>query len=233
MQEYDNEQDRKTPPPLAEIFTREPPPAPPAQKKRPALFRSYNGGYCQNPNCGEYLGYIEADGGRSRHYCSNKCRVAAYRKRQREKKRAATLQYHGELRQYWRDKGIHGEVLARLQEILLQHGKKAARAATDTVLVALEAQEQAGNQERFKLIDEIMLGGEAIGFPEIRNDDFRIPAGVQSWADFVSNTTIGFLRQMRGYLYDRQRQEYQRAQAHKRLEALSQQQGAPRPSPQE
>lgn len=221
MQEYDNEQSRE-PLTLAEIFTQEEQPTPPQrEKKRPAVFRSYNGGSCQNPDCGDYIGYIEADGGRDRLYCSDKCRVAAYRKRQREKKREAILQHHGELRDYWKLHGIRGEVLARLQEILLQYGKKAARAATDAVLVALAAAEQAGSQEHFKLIDEIMLGGEAIGFPEIKHEDFRIAPGWQGWTDFVSNTTINFLRQMRGYLYERQRQEYQKAQARQRLEALS------------
>ncbi len=200
----------------------------PVQQKRPAVFRSYNAGRCQNPDCGEDLGLVETEGGRDRHYCSDKCRVAHYRQRKREESRQQVLQYHAELRAYWQEHGIHGEVLARLQEILLQHGKKAARAATDAVLAALAAAEQAGSQEQFKLIDEIMLGGEAIGFPEVRLDEFRIPAGVQGWADFVSGTTINFLRQMRGYLYERQQQEQQKAQARKRLEALSG--GAPGPA---
>lgn len=73
-----------------------------------------------------------------------------------------------------------------------------------------------------------MLSGEALNFPEVRLDDFRITAGVQGWTDFVSSTTINFLRQMRGYLYERQQQEQQKAQARKRLEALSG--GAPGPA---
>ncbi len=211
---------------LADLLTQEPeePPAlttPEPKKKRPAVYRSYMGGNCENPACDAYLGHIETEGGRDRHYCSDKCRVAAHRARQREKKRAATLQYHAELRAYWQEHGLHGEVLARLQEILLQHGKKAARAATDAVLVALAAAEQAGSQEQFTLMDEIMLSGEALNFPEIRNDDFRIPAGVQGWTDFVSHTTISFLRQMRSYLYELERQAYQKAQGRKRLGELS------------
>jgi hypothetical protein len=205
----------------------------PAQHKRPAIFRAYNAGDCQH--CGEPLGYIEADGGRDRLYCNNrgKCKVAHHRKLAKEKKREQILQYHGELRHYWQEHGIRGEVLSRLQEILIQHGRKAAKAATDAVLVALAANEQAGSQEQFRLMDEIMLGGEALGFPEVKQDEFRISAGVQGWTDFVSCTTISFLRQMRGYLYDLQRQEQQKIQARKRLEALSRDQEPQRSAPQE
>lgn len=228
MHEYDNGQSGQ-PPTLAEIFTREEPPVKAPQPRKRYVYRSYYAGECQNPDCGEDLGLVETEGGRDRHYCSDKCRVAHYRKRKREAQREQVLRYNSELRDYWRERGIRGEVLARLQEILLQHGKKAARAATDAVLVALAAAEQAGSQEQFTLMDEIMLGGESIGFPEIKHEDFRIAAGVQGWTDFVSHTTITFLRQMRGYLYDLQQQELQKAQARKRLEALSR--NVPSPAP--
>jgi len=49
-----------------------------------------------------------------------------------------------------------------------------------------------------------LLGGEAIGFPEVHLDEFRVPEGVQGWTEFVSNTPIRMLRQMRGYLIERQ-----------------------------
>lgn len=131
------------------------------------------------------------------------------------------LQFNSELRDYWQEHGIRGEVLLRLQEILLQHGKAAARAATDAVLVALVASEQAGSQEQFRLIDEILLGGEAISFPEIRLDEFKIPEGVQGWTEFVSNTPTSMLRQMCGYLIERKQHEHYKVQGRKRLEALS------------
>jgi len=131
------------------------------------------------------------------------------------------LQFNSELRDYWQEHGVRGEVLLRLQEILLQHGKAAARAATDAVLVALAAQAQAGSQEQFRLIDEIMLGGEEINFEEVRLDEFRIPQGVQGWTEFVSNTPTRMLRQMQGYLIERKQHEHYKAQGRKRLEALS------------
>jgi hypothetical protein len=206
---------------LAAIFAQEPEP-PRTPRKQPAVFRSYQGGWCKH--CGAELGYIEADGGRDREYCDNggKCRQAHHRQKKREEKRAAILAHHGSLRDYWQLHNIHGEPLARLQEILIRHGKEAARAATDAVIIAVAAQAQAGSQEQFKLMDEIMLRGEALNFPEVRLDEFRISPGVQGWTDFVSCTTLSLLRQMRGYLYDLQQREQQKAQARKRLEALSQ-----------
>jgi len=183
------------------------------------VYRSYMGGTCEN--CDEPLGLIETEGGRDRHYCNTTCRVQHHRKQQREKQRAATLQYNAELREYWKEHGVRGEVLLRLQEILLTHGKAAARAATDAVLMALRANEQAGSQEQFQLIDEVLLGGEAISFPEVRLDEFRVPEGVQGWTEFVSCATVGMLRQMKGYLIERKQQEHYKVQGRKRLEALS------------
>jgi len=179
---FANEQEE---PPLIEVPKK-------AVKKRATTYRSYMGGTCEN--CGASLGLIETEGGRDRHYCNATCRVQHHRKQQREKNRAATLQFNSELREYWKEHGVRGEVLLRLQEILLQHGNAAARAATDAVLVALAAQAQAGSQEQFRLIDEILLGGEAINFAEVLLDEFRVPAGVQGWTEFISSTSISMLR---------------------------------------
>ena len=87
-----------------------------AMKKRAATYRSYIGGNCQN--CNEPLGFIETEGGRDRHYCNATCRVQHHRRQKTEQKRAATLQFNSELRDYWHEQSIRGEVLLRLQEIL-------------------------------------------------------------------------------------------------------------------
>ncbi len=60
-------------------------------KKRMSTYRSYMGGDCVN--CGQWLGHIETEGGRDRHYCNATCRVQHHRKQQREKQRAATLPF--------------------------------------------------------------------------------------------------------------------------------------------
>ncbi|EFH79629.1 hypothetical protein [Ktedonobacter racemifer] len=208
---------------LLDLFRNEEAQQEPSKRKRRqyTIYRSYYAGACQNPECTVDIGLIETEGGRDRRYCSDKCRVAHHRQRQREAKREETLRYHGELRAYWQLHNIRGEVLARLQEILLQHGKKAARAATDAVLVALAAQQEAGSQEQFRLIDEVLSRGEAIGYPEIRHDDFRVPAGFEGWTNIVGNATLNFLRDLKLYLWDLQQREAQREQARRKMEELS------------
>jgi hypothetical protein len=115
-------------------------PAP--RSKRPAVYRSYYGGSCQNPACRADLGYIETYGGRDRLYCDDACRVAAHRIRKSAEKRAAILQYNAELREYWYEHRIEDQLLTMLQDILVKHGKAAARAATDAVLLARKEQIQ-------------------------------------------------------------------------------------------
>ncbi len=206
---------------LADIFAQEDQEREPARRlQAPAVYRSYNAGFCQNPDCGADLGYIEAEGGRDRHYCNNACKMAAYRKRKQEQKRAQILQYNSELRDYWYNSGIRGEVLARLQEILIHHGKAAAWSATDVVLFALAAQKQAGSSRHFKLIDEVMLEGSAINFEEVELDNFKISAGVDSWSDFVSAASDECLMLVKAYLYDRQQQAERKTTARKRLAEL-------------
>ncbi len=184
-------------------------------KKRIPTYRSYIGGNCQN--CDEPLGLIEVEGGRDRRYCNDKCRVQHHRKQQREKNRAAASQYNSELREYWQEHNIRGEVLLRLQEILLQHRKAAARAATDAVLVACAVQQQVGNNERSLLIDEVLLGGESIEHEAITFDDFRIETGLEAWCEFVGSASVSSLRIVKEYI---KHQQYA-AQSRKRLEELS------------
>jgi hypothetical protein len=53
------------------------------------------------------------------------------------------------LQEYWLDNGIGGDLLASLQDILVNHGKEAARAATDAALIAIRQTRQKYAQIRF------------------------------------------------------------------------------------
>jgi hypothetical protein len=74
--------------------------------------------------------------GRDRLYCDNKgkCKVAHHRKLQREQERAAILEQTA-LRDTWEQHHIGGQLLALLQDILLQQGEEAAAAHTEAVLL--------------------------------------------------------------------------------------------------
>jgi hypothetical protein len=97
-------------------------------------YYSYYAGDCQN--CGEPMGIQEVYGGRQRLYCSDKCRKAAHRAKKQRAARLALLSYNSELRQLWDDNEIKDPVLARLQDMLVEHGKDAAKQATETVILA-------------------------------------------------------------------------------------------------
>ncbi len=192
-------------------------------RRRPAAMRYYFAGHCQNPACGKELGrfgWVEVDGGRNRLYCDDACRVAAFRARKREKDREKRLRYHTELRDYWKEQEIRGEVLLRLQEILLKHGKEAARAATDAVLVALVAQREEGSQQQVRLIEKVMLGGEALGFEEVDLEDFRIAAGWDSWCEFTSHASTTYLKIVLRYVQERLARRQLAEQGRRRLREL-------------
>src|SRR5579864_480158 len=94
-------------------------------------FHSYMGGFCAH--CGLDMGYIEVDGGRTRHYCNDACRKAASRERS---KRDKVVSRNEHLVSLWNENEISGELRRRLEDILIKHGKDAATAATETVIAA-------------------------------------------------------------------------------------------------
>src|SRR5262249_16747551 len=61
--------------------------------------------------------------------------------------------------------------------------------------------------EHFRLIDEIMVGGEAIGFEELSLEEFRIAAGFEGWSQFVSHASNESLKEIRYYLEERRYHE--------------------------
>jgi|SRR2546421_1549267 len=96
----------------------------------------YQGGFCGY--CGASLGRIEQNGGRNRRYCNDKHKMAAFHEKRKGEKRNAAIERNKILRDQWQENGITGEVLTRLQDILVDHGKDAAKKATDTVLIAIK-----------------------------------------------------------------------------------------------
>jgi endogenous inhibitor of DNA gyrase (YacG/DUF329 family) len=107
-------------------------------------YYAYQAGDCEQ--CGKEIGLIETDGGRQRQYCSDRCKMIAYRTRHKQEYRNKCLLRNTELRDYWQEHHVSGQVLVMLQNILVEHGKAAAKDATDTVLLALKLAQS--DQER-------------------------------------------------------------------------------------
>jgi len=160
------------------------------------------GGFCQY--CGQDLGLIDQAGGRNRQYCNDAHRQAAYRKRREGDKHNAVLLRNGELQDYWDEHGITGAILARLQDILVNHGKDAARAATEAVILARQLERDAGSSERTDLIEQVMMLGEACDFEALQLEDTRIERGLDAWSLFCSTADNSMLRLVVAVLQQRQ-----------------------------
>jgi hypothetical protein len=84
--------------------------------------------------------------GRARVFCDNKnkCKQAYHRQQEREQRRADTLQQHEALRQFWQEHHIDEgtPLLDLLQNILIDQGEEAARAATEAILSYAQAQDR-------------------------------------------------------------------------------------------
>ena len=103
-------------------------------------YRMYNALDCEY--CHKAQGLIDGSG-RERRYCSPKCRQAAYRQRQQQKRNTQMLFNAPALAQRWYTAGIGGELLQKLRAIYIAHGESAAALATDAVLLAAQQTREA------------------------------------------------------------------------------------------
>lgn len=171
-------------------------------------YYAYMGGICGY--CGTDLGFIDQAGGRNRHYCNDACKQAAYRRRKEGEKRQATLLRNGELQGYWAEHGITGAILTKLQDILFNHGKDAARAATDAVILARQLERDSGSSERADLLEQVMGYGEACSFEALQLEDARIERGLDGWSAFCSSADNSMLRLVVAIMRQRQGAAYRR-----------------------
>src|SRR6202043_2503143 len=117
------------------------------------------------------------------------------RKRKDGDKRDITLSRNGELSDYWQENGITSAILWKLQDILVEHGKDAARAATDVVILARQQERDSGSAERTDLIEQVMMLGEAFGnFEALEMEDACIERGLDAWSAFVTSADNSMLR---------------------------------------
>lgn len=103
-------------------------------------YRMYNALDCEY--CHKEQGLIDGSG-RERRYCSQRCRQAAYRQRQQQKRNAEVLRNNSALEQRWYLASIGGELLQKLRAIYIAHGESAAALATDAVLLAAQQTREA------------------------------------------------------------------------------------------
>src|SRR5438445_11248918 len=142
-------------------------------------YYGYMAGFCRY--CGEDLGYIDQAGGRNRQYCNDTHKQAAHRKRKEIDKRNKVLLRNGELSEYWQEHGITGAILSTLQDLLIAHGKDAARKATDLVILTRQLERDARSSERTSLIEQVMASSEACMLEMIDLEDNRNELVLTGW----------------------------------------------------
>ncbi len=169
---------------------------------------AYMAGFCGY--CGADMGLIDQAGGRNRQYCNDAHKQAAHRKRKEEEKRNKVLLRNGELSEYWQEHGITGAILSKLQDILVEHGKDAARAATDAVILARHLECDAGSVEHTDLIEQVMSYGESCNFEALELGDVRIERGLDGWSSFCSSADNSLLRLVRAVAQQRKEAAFRR-----------------------
>jgi hypothetical protein len=173
-----------------------------------AAYYAYMAGFCGY--CGADMGLVDQAGGRNRQYCNDAHRQAAYRKRREGDKRNAVLLRNGELSEYWQEHGITGAILSKLQDILISHGKDAALAATDAVILARQLERDSGTSERSDVIEQTMMLAEACDFEALQLEDAHIERGLDAWSLFCSTVDNSMLRLVVAVLQQRQGAAYRR-----------------------
>jgi hypothetical protein len=168
--------------------------------------------------CGLLL--VQTSGHRPRKYCSNACKQAAHRARKREAQKA-------------RDEAAH---LARIQQerILLMNRYGNLLPQTLDLLQSLEAptlvakiaaiiiaeREHAclsGTRLHNAILEDLLLIGQDLGFPALKNDDFELVTGLENWLAFTESASLELLCQARDIAYI----QVQAAAGRKRLVQLA------------
>lgn len=151
-------------------------------------------GRCQNPQCRKSI--VVLSGHRRRQYCDDACKQAAHRARllaehQTKEEAARQAQLEREralLRERWGD--LLPETFDLLQAI---RATSWAEQIAKVVIAEREWARQTEIQERKALSEEIMLGGEQLGFPALSHEFFDLKVGVELWLVFCTDASTEWL----------------------------------------
>ncbi len=143
---------------------------------------------CQGPACNQTL--VVIPGHRRRQYCSDTCKMGAHRARiaRENQARYEALQLElahrerEELRQRWGD--LPPEAFDLLRSLRMTYGIVLADQVAGVLQVVRDEARRSLAEERASLIDQVMLAGEQLDFPEIVTEAFEVASGVLAWNAF-------------------------------------------------
>ncbi len=171
---------------------------------------------CHNRRCGALIAIKR--GHRRRKYCDDTCKQAEHRARdadtQRAKEEAAREADLLRARDQLRKK--YGNLLSETFDLLLALPESASQIAK-VIIAEREHAQQNQTQERNALVEEILLTGEKLGFPLLKNDDFLLKADLDNWLILCEDADIATLYQTRDIVSIK----LQAQEARKRLKELA------------
>jgi hypothetical protein len=150
---------------------------------------------CEGPGCTNSVEQVSG-GHRARKYCSDRCRVAAHRLRQEQAKlvevkiseeRFLEEQEAREQEARARLRARYGDLLPGTMALLVDLAERSFHSdLVDVIAQAIVAERRQARQssaaEHAALAEEIMLGGETLGFPFLAIEDGDLFAGVANWS---------------------------------------------------
>ena len=150
---------------------------------------------CEGPGCTKTVEQIPG-GHRARKYCSDACRVAAHRLHQQQAKQQKTAssqerfleeQEAREQEARARLRARYGELLPGTMALLVDLAERSFHSdLVDVIAQAVVAERiearQSSAAEHAALAEEIMLGGETLGFCFLAIEDGDLFAGVANWS---------------------------------------------------
>jgi hypothetical protein len=173
---------------------------------------------CQNPDCG--LPIVVTGGHRPRKYCNNACKQAVHRARLRQAQKAEAEEARLARRKHERTllMNRYGNLLPQTLDLL--QSIEAPTLVDKIARVIITEREHASLSETMlhnALLEELLLLGEQLGYPPLKNDDFELSAGVENWLSFTESASLDLLSQARDIAYI----QVQAAAGRKRLVQLA------------
>lgn len=155
-------------------------------------------------HCNQVLEIIP--GHRHKQYCNDACRQAAHRARLEEARLEEEMRARQARIQQERAVLIKqfGNLLPGTLDLLqsLQSPSLVSRIG-QAIAAEQERARQDYVRERNDVIDNFLEMGEQLGFPPLRNDDFKLDEGLPSWLAFCGDASLEWLCLARDIAYVR------------------------------
>lgn len=143
-------------------------------------------------------------GHRPRKYHSGACRQAAYRARLREAERVR--EEEARLARIQQERILllsrYGNLLPQTLDLLQSLEAPTLVEKIARVIVAEREHARLSETKLYNaILEDLLLIGQDLGFPALKNDDFVLDAGIENWLAFTESASLDLLSQARDIAY--------------------------------